>query len=176
MVRQALSLVLSYRVKEFVLQFVIYFAGLLLGELENGIPHDGKFSTGHMEGEVTHDWDDAVYKHGQISVNLSEQKMDEHPGDHCGHSSSPNIIGIYLVPSAEYVVAILAVLRTGGAFLPIDSSWPKERVLAIPSMSKVRLVVSCHHIIYHMLPEKSRSHQRLLIPNPNRVFAQLENV
>lgn len=114
-------------------------------ELENGIPSDGKFSTGHMEGEIIHDWDEGVYKHCQRSASLSEQNMEEHPGEHSVHFSSPNIIGIYIVPSAEYIVAILAVLRSGGAFLPIDPSWPKERVLGILSMLKVRLVVCCCH-------------------------------
>lgn len=117
----------------------------LFQELENGIPSGGKFSTGHMEGEIIHDWDDGVYKHSQRSTSLSEQNMEEHPGEHSVHSSSPNIIGIYLVPSAEYIVAILAVLRSGGAFLPIDPSWPKERVLGILSMLNVCLVVSCCH-------------------------------
>ncbi|TCP54489.1 amino acid adenylation domain-containing protein [Tumebacillus sp. BK434] len=38
-------------------------------------------------------------------------------------------VGIYLERSLEIVVAILAVLKTGGAYLPLDPSYPQERLL-----------------------------------------------
>ncbi|KAF9624677.1 hypothetical protein IFM89_012948 [Coptis chinensis] len=53
----------------------------------------------------------------------------------------PRIIGIYMVPSVEYIVALLSVLRCGEAFLPLDPSWPKQRILSIISSSKVALIV-----------------------------------
>ncbi|XP_043696810.1 putative acyl-activating enzyme 19 isoform X2 [Telopea speciosissima] len=55
--------------------------------------------------------------------------------------STPKILGIYMVPSVEYIIAVLSVLRCGEAFLPLDPSWPKERISSIVSMSNVGFVI-----------------------------------
>ncbi|ARU63621.1 hypothetical protein CBW65_23345 [Tumebacillus avium] len=38
-------------------------------------------------------------------------------------------VGIYMDRSQEVIVAILAVLKTGGAYLPLDPTYPQERLL-----------------------------------------------
>lgn len=55
----------------------------------------------------------------------------------------PKILGIYMVPSVEYIIAVLSVLRCGDAFLPLDPSWPKERILSIVSSSNIDLIICC---------------------------------
>ncbi|KAM6542784.1 hypothetical protein CsatB_007231 [Cannabis sativa] len=57
-------------------------------------------------------------------------------------SSLPRIFGIYAPPSAEYVASVLAVLRCGEAFLPLDPSWPKARVLSSMASSSVDFVIA----------------------------------
>lgn len=52
----------------------------------------------------------------------------------------PKIVGIYMPPSVEYIVAVLSVLRCGEAFLPLDPFWPNERILSVAS-SNVDLIV-----------------------------------
>ncbi|KAF5175531.1 D-alanine--d-alanyl carrier protein ligase [Thalictrum thalictroides] len=59
------------------------------------------------------------------------------------NTDSPQILGIYMVPSVEYIVTVLSVLRSGEAFLPLDPSWPKHRILSIISLSKVALILKC---------------------------------
>jgi acyl-CoA synthetase len=54
----------------------------------------------------------------------------------------PRIVGVYASSSVEYVAAVLAVLRCGAAFLPLDPSWPEERVSSAVSASNAALVVS----------------------------------
>ncbi|XP_022632213.1 putative acyl-activating enzyme 19 isoform X3 [Vigna radiata var. radiata] len=54
---------------------------------------------------------------------------------------SPKIVGIYMPPSVEYIVAVLSVLRCGEAFLPLDPFWPNERILFIASSSNVDLII-----------------------------------
>ncbi|MCL7045729.1 hypothetical protein MKW94_008913, partial [Papaver nudicaule] len=56
---------------------------------------------------------------------------------------SPKIIGIHMVPSVEYLIAILSVLRCGEAFLPLDTSWPKDRIMSIVVSAKVSLIIKC---------------------------------
>lgn len=56
---------------------------------------------------------------------------------------TPKIIGVYMPPSVEYIISVLSILRTGEAFLPLDPTWPKDRILSIISSSNVDLVIAC---------------------------------
>ncbi|KAI8021214.1 putative acyl-activating enzyme 19 [Camellia lanceoleosa] len=56
---------------------------------------------------------------------------------------TPKILGIYMVPSVEYIIAVLSVLRCGEAFMPLDPLWPKERISTIVSLSNVDLIIRC---------------------------------
>ncbi|KAL8204386.1 hypothetical protein R6Q57_010009 [Mikania cordata] len=55
--------------------------------------------------------------------------------------NAPRIVGIYMIPSVEYIVSVLSVMRCGEAFMPLDPSWPKERVLSVVSSSAVNLIL-----------------------------------
>ncbi|KAM0821828.1 hypothetical protein ACQ4PT_071916 [Festuca glaucescens] len=74
------------------------------------------------------------------------RRDDGSPGcsDRHGGSSgaTPRVVGVYASPSVEYIAAVLAVLRCGEAFLPLDPSWPEERVQSAVSASNAALVVS----------------------------------
>ncbi|XP_044437181.1 putative acyl-activating enzyme 19 isoform X2 [Triticum aestivum] len=65
--------------------------------------------------------------------------LDRHGG---GADATPRVVGVYASPSVEYVVAVLAVLRCAEAFLPLDPSWPEDRVRSAVSASNAALVVS----------------------------------
>lgn len=54
---------------------------------------------------------------------------------------TPTIVGIYMVPSVEYIISVLSVLKCGEAFMPLDPSWPKERVLSVVSSSTSKLIL-----------------------------------
>ncbi|XP_008775823.2 LOW QUALITY PROTEIN: putative acyl-activating enzyme 19 [Phoenix dactylifera] len=53
----------------------------------------------------------------------------------------PRMVGVYMPPSVEYIVAVLAILRCGEAFLPLDPLWPEERILSLVSSSNTALVI-----------------------------------
>ncbi|EOA15931.1 hypothetical protein CARUB_v10004025mg [Capsella rubella] len=55
----------------------------------------------------------------------------------------PKVVALYMPPSVEYIVSVFSVLRCGEAFLPLDPSWPRERVLTLISSSNVCLVIAC---------------------------------
>lgn len=55
----------------------------------------------------------------------------------------PKVLALYMPPSVEYIITVLSVMRSGEAFLPLDPSWPRERVLSIISSSNVTLVIAC---------------------------------
>lgn len=60
---------------------------------------------------------------------------------------TPRIIGIYIEPSVEYIVAVLSVLRCGEAFMPLDPSWPRERILSVATSSRVDLILGCEYSV-----------------------------
>ncbi|UAK37430.1 amino acid adenylation domain-containing protein [Gordonia bronchialis] len=50
------------------------------------------------------------------------------------------VVGLRMPPSVEFVVAALAVLKAGGAYLPIDPGYPAERVRTLTDDAKPALV------------------------------------
>ncbi|WP_046006384.1 non-ribosomal peptide synthetase [Pseudoalteromonas rubra] len=55
--------------------------------------------------------------------------------------SKEEVVGVCIQRSPEFFVAILAVLKAGGAYLPIDIEHPKERIEYMLSNSKVSKVL-----------------------------------
>ncbi|XLS29453.1 non-ribosomal peptide synthase/polyketide synthase [Flavobacteriaceae bacterium M23B6Z8] len=55
--------------------------------------------------------------------------------------SSEDIIGIELARSAGYIVSILAILKTGAAYLSIDPEYPEERIAYMKSDSNCRFSI-----------------------------------
>ena len=59
----------------------------------------------------------------------------------------PEIVtGIFLERSVEMMVAILAVLKTGGAYLPLDPAYPEERLKFMLSDSGARVLLTSRHL------------------------------
>lgn len=51
-------------------------------------------------------------------------------------------IGIYLDRSIDLVVAILAVVKMGGTYIPLDSSYPYQRIRYISGDAKISLIIT----------------------------------
>lgn len=69
-----------------------------------------------------------------------------------------SIVGIMLDKSIEAIIAILGVTKAGGAFMPVDLSYPKERITYIFEDSQAQYMISAgtrwedidaHHISIH---------------------------
>ncbi|XP_037492496.1 putative acyl-activating enzyme 19 isoform X3 [Jatropha curcas] len=69
--------------------------------------------------------------------NHDEQSIPEYKNVY-----RPKILGIYMPPSLEYIISVLSILRCGEAFLPLDPSWPKDRILSIVSSSAADVVIT----------------------------------
>ena len=71
-------------------------------------------------------------------------------------------VALALPRSADMIVAVLAVLKTGAAFVPIDPDYPAERTAFILDDSRSTLLVTADGVI-GALPSHAPSVERLLL-------------
>ena len=56
-------------------------------------------------------------------------------------------IGIYMERSVDFLVSILAIMRFGGAYLPLDPEYPDQRILQYLKESGAKYVLTHSHLI-----------------------------
>jgi amino acid adenylation domain-containing protein len=56
------------------------------------------------------------------------------------------LVGIYADRSVDVAIAILGVLQAGGAYVPIDPAYPKERSASIIEETKLQLILTQKHL------------------------------
>ena len=61
---------------------------------------------------------------------------------HMGIAKSQGPVGIGMGRTPDLIVAILGVLKSGGAYLPLDATYPAERIAYLAEDSKMPLVIS----------------------------------
>jgi fengycin family lipopeptide synthetase D len=57
------------------------------------------------------------------------------------------IVGIMMERSMEIVIAIIAIIKSGGAYMPIDPRFPKERIRYLLEDSKIEILISQEHLV-----------------------------
>jgi amino acid adenylation domain-containing protein len=57
------------------------------------------------------------------------------------------IVGLAVDRSFEMIVGLLGILKAGGAYLPIDGSYPHERLLFMTKQAGVKIILSQKHLI-----------------------------
>jgi acyl-CoA synthetase len=80
-----------------------------------------------------------------VYFKISLGKGSNNPGKNQAETASaynPKIVGIYMPPSVEYIISVFSILRCGEAFLPIDPSWPRDRVLSIVASANAALIIT----------------------------------
>nr|WP_241265818.1 non-ribosomal peptide synthetase [Streptomyces boncukensis] len=70
------------------------------------------------------------------------------------------VVGVTLRRSPEWCVAVLAVLKSGGAYLPLDPAYPAERLTFMVEDSGTRLILTDEHTA-GQLPELPAEVRRL---------------
>lgn len=99
-----------------------------------------------FEEQVKRQPDEKAVVHGDISLTYSELNKEANRLAHYLVSrykpGAGEVIGILLPKSAKALVAILAVLKTGAAYLPIDTQYPEERVRYIIRDSQLKLLIA----------------------------------
>ena len=62
------------------------------------------------------------------------------------HISTENIVGIFLDKSIESIIAIVATLKAGACYLPIDIDYPADRINFILRDSDAKVLLSSHSV------------------------------
>lgn len=68
-----------------------------------------------------------------------------------------NVVGIALNRSFEMIVSLLAVLKAGGCYLPLDTNYPKERLNYIVDDSALRILVTNKELSQKVYAEKAET-------------------
>ena len=85
------------------------------------------------------------------------------------------IVGIMVERSLEMIVGILAVLKAGGAYLPIDPNYPEERIKFMLDDSKVNIL-----LVQNDFKEKLAFDQKVIDVGEEKIYknscSNLENI
>ncbi|MGJ8678065.1 MAG: amino acid adenylation domain-containing protein [Akkermansiaceae bacterium] len=97
-----------------------------------------------FESQVQKTPDHIAIRDGEVSISYLElnQRSNLLAAQLLAHTAQPDaLVGICLGKSTACVVAMLAVLKAGAAYLPLDPSIPQKRLQWILEDSAVRLVI-----------------------------------
>lgn len=89
-----------------------------------------------------------------------------------------NLIAVCMSPSLEAVAAVLAVLKAGAAFLPLDPTLPVDRLLSMLSAARPGLVLCTEESAAALEPAgdfQRLTLEQLLVHNPRRVSERHHN-
>ena len=125
---------------------------LLHQEIERQVKNSPQKMVACFEGEV-------------ISYELLDNKANQFARFLVQQGVQPNdCIGVYLHRSLEALISILAILKSGAAYLPIDPNHPNQRVQYILNNSQT------HYVITH------DQHHLYQLPNYNGIIIDPNNV
>ena len=66
------------------------------------------------------------------------------------------VVGIYMERSVDLVVAILGVLKAGGAYLPLDRAYPKQRLAFMLEDAQISVLLTQKHLVEELPQHQAR--------------------
>ncbi|MBO3747616.1 amino acid adenylation domain-containing protein [Streptosporangiaceae bacterium NEAU-GS5] len=122
---------------------------LLDGLIDPPVPEAGRTVTDLFERQAATTPDAVALVAGAETVTYREldQRADKLARELVARGAGPqSIVGVALPRSAEFVVAMLAVLKAGGAYLPIEPAYPAERVEFLLRDARPTLLVTSSRV------------------------------
>ncbi|MFT5890426.1 MAG: amino acid adenylation domain-containing protein [Dokdonia sp.] len=80
-----------------------------------------------------------------------------------GDRSESNFVGVKLVRSEKLLISLLAILKSGKAYVPIDVNYPEERITYIESDSECKLIIDENEFISFQNTQSNYSKERIKI-------------
>src|SRR5207249_5394604 len=66
------------------------------------------------------------------------------------------VVGIYVERSVEMVVGLLGIQKAGGAYLPLDPTYPKERLAFIMQDAQVQVLITQEELAGSVPPHQAK--------------------
>ncbi|MEV0414697.1 amino acid adenylation domain-containing protein [Streptomyces sp. NPDC050448] len=118
----------------------------LLGEFnDTAVPTPDVTINGLVEAQAARTPDEVAVVAEGASLTYREvnARADRLARELAGRGVGPeSVVAVSLPRSADLVVALLAVLKAGGAYLPVDPKYPSHRLAAILEEARPRLVLT----------------------------------
>lgn len=100
---------------------------------------------------VTFGGQQLTYRELQAKANLLARRLR-------GLGVGPDsLVGVYMERSAEAIVALLAVVKAGGAYLPLDPAYPSERVTTILGDARPTVLLTEGHLLDRLSPHGAQT-------------------
>lgn len=119
----------------------------LLNTFNHSLPDPEKYKSivKQFEGQVDLTPDAIALLSGEELITFQELDEQSNQLSHCLQShgvSSEHIVGVCLDRCTDLIVSILGILKSGGAYLPIDPQYPKERIDYLLTDSQLSIVLT----------------------------------
>lgn len=89
--------------------------------------------------------------------------------------SSDTLIDLCLDRSLDMMVAILAVLKSGGAYVPIDPNYPNARINLIINATNTRVVITQKHLLSHLTAADNFAKILVIVIDDEKLQHDLQN-
>ncbi|KAA6459460.1 amino acid adenylation domain-containing protein [Bacillus cereus] len=84
-----------------------------------------------------------VYKENQLTYKELDMKSDQIASYLLSNGIAPNdLVGIMLDRSTDLIASILGILKSGAAYVPIDPSYPSDRIMHIIVDSQLKFILT----------------------------------
>ncbi|BAU67247.1 amino acid adenylation domain-containing protein [Stanieria sp. NIES-3757] len=128
---------------------------MLLNQIDNDLPKACIHNLFETQVEKTPNAIAVCFKDRQLTY----QELDDHANQVAKYLQTLGVkpevlVGICLERSLEVIIAILAILKSGGAYLPLDPAYPQERLDYIIQDAKISIILTQQHL-KKQLPQES---------------------
>jgi amino acid adenylation domain-containing protein len=90
----------------------------------------------------------AIYKQNSITYKELDAKSNQLAHKLKEKGVKPDdIVGVMLYRSLEMIISILAIIKAGGAYMPIDPDYPEDRIKYMIDNSQSKLILSTKSIV-----------------------------
>jgi amino acid adenylation domain-containing protein len=97
--------------------------------------------------ERTPDSTAAIFEDSSLTYKELNSRANHLAFQLIGQGVTPDsLVGVFMERSLEMIVALLAVLKAGGAYLPIDPDYPEERIRFMIEKSQVGWLLTQSHL------------------------------